>query len=250
MEEQIIQQLGLNATQTAAYLALLHQPTLTPPQLAKVIKVTRTNAYELTDQLLEIGLVAREERGAKYTFKAKSPTALKQLLLQRQQELRSQSEQLDGILPSLLSTYRLTQDKPGVLHLEGKQGLWSLYDDIIRQRDEILIFPSAGGRDNPEIAAAIDQQIVRQAEASIPVRALFQHRPQSPQTAKKQLTKNLITARVVDGTNFPGQIMVYGDNIAMSTFNNGIVTTIITNKELAETMRVIFDVLWNLGKAI
>lgn len=250
MEEQILQQIGLNSTQAEAYLALLKQPDATPPELAKMIGVTRTNAYELLDQLLGLELVIKEERGSKYTFKAKSPTALKRMLLKRQQSLRSQLEQLDGILPSLLSTYRLTQDQPGVLHLEGKQGLWALYDDIIRQKDEVLIFPSQHDRDNEEIVQAIDEQIARQVQAGIQVRAIYPRNSKFTAKDVKLFDQNLVNIRLFSDTKFPGQIMVYGNNIAMNTFRESIVTIIITNPELAETMRVIFEVLWNLGKGI
>src|SRR5688572_27750472 len=56
VNEEILTHLGLNPTQAKAYLAIVRHGSLTPPELAKNIGETRTNAYSVLDQLVELGL--------------------------------------------------------------------------------------------------------------------------------------------------------------------------------------------------
>ena len=51
MNPELLEQAGLNATQAKAYLALITSGSLTPPQLADKIQITRTNAYEVMTAL-------------------------------------------------------------------------------------------------------------------------------------------------------------------------------------------------------
>lgn len=44
--------------------------------------------------------------------------------------------------------------------------------------------------------------------------------------------------------NLPAQIMVYGTKTAISTIRKEIVITIIDNKEIADTFRILFDFIW------
>ncbi len=235
---------GLNESQAKAYAALLEAESLTPPQLAATIGVARTNAYELMDQLLDMDLIAKHEQGSKLAYSAKSPVALKQLLLKQQISVREKSHKLDGILPELLSTYRLVKDQPGVLYLEGETGLTTLFDDIIRQNDELLIFPSARDRDNPEIAAAIDTQIERQIAAGVKVRTLYPTTNKLDVATVASLAKRQVSVRYINRPDLPAQVMIYGGNVAFSTFGQSMVTTIITNTEIAQTMRLMFEALW------
>jgi hypothetical protein len=42
----------------------------------------------------------------------------------------------------------------------------------------------------------------------------------------------------------PAQIMIYGDNVAMTTFRTGVSSTVITNPDIASTMRSLLMQLW------
>ncbi len=241
--DQLIQA-GLNPSQAQTYLHLLTAPQTTPPQLATAINITRTNAYEVLSQLEQLQLVTKDTSTAKTTYSAQSPSSLKQMILRQQKALKDRSDRLEGLLPSLLSTYRLTQEQPGVLYLEGLQGLTTLFDDIIRQKEELLIFPSAHDRDDPQSATAIDQQIARQIAAGIAVRTIYSEAERLSPEEIEQLASNNVAVRHFGTHLFPAQIMVYGDNIALSTYRQGVVTTIITNPEIAQTLRQLFNSIW------
>lgn len=240
MDTTTLQKAGLTESQAKGYLALISHSGLTAAELAGKIGENRTNGYAIADRLVELGLATRSE-GVKNTYKAENPARLNQLLIARQRDLKAASSELAGILPALVSTYRLVSDKPGVLHLEGLDALRLIYDDVIKTGQTLQVFPSAYDRDDPETAAMIDRQIARQRKAGIKTRALLRQEVYDQFTDTQD---ELFEARPAAFTALESQILLYGDSIAITTFNTGVVSTILTSPAVAQTFRQLFEAMW------
>lgn len=237
----ILRKAGLTESQAKGYLALIEHGALSPAELAEKTGENRTNGYMIADKLVSLGL-ATKQPGSKSAYLPENPTKLKQLLLSRQRELKAASDELSGTLPQLLSTYHLTIDKPGVLHLEGLDALRQVYDDIIKTGETLRILPSAYDRDDPESSALIDQEIARQRSVGIKTEVLLRR-----EAYGDLKNDDLLEIRPSPLGALDTQVMLYGDNIALTTFQTGIVTTIITSKEVAATFQRIFQVLWAIA---
>ena len=237
----ILRKAGLTESQAKGYLALIEHGSLSPVELAEKTGETRTNGYMICEKLESLGLATKKD-GKKAVYMPESPTRLKQLLINRQKRLKEADTQLAGILPTLLSTYRLATDKPGTIYLEGTDSLKRVYDDIIQTGETIHIFPSSYDRDDPETAAMIDSQIKRQRAANIKTEVLLR------QDIFDQLSdtdNSLFEARPTTLGALDAQIIIYGDNIAITTFRSGVVTTIITSTPIADTFRQLFANQWD-----
>ena len=237
----ILRKAGLTESQAKGYLALIQHGALTPAELAEKTGETRTNGYMICEKLEQLGLATKKD-GRKAVYMPESPTRLKQLLINRQKRLKEADTQLAGILPTLLSTYRLATDKPGTIYLEGTDSLKRVYDDIIQTGETIHIFPSSYDRDDPKTAAMIDSQIKRQRAANIKTEVLLR------QDIFDQLSdtdNSLFEARPTTLGALDAQIIIYGDNIAITTFRSGVVTTIITSTPIADTFRQLFANQWD-----
>jgi len=241
MDTSILMRAGLTDSQAKGYLALIQHGALTATELATYTDETRTNAYAIADKLVELNLALKSDQG-KTTYEPASPTQLKQLLINKQRELKAADSEISSIIPSLMATYRLTTDRPGVLQLEGADAIKQVYDDIIKTGETIHVFPSALDRDQPEVAALIDQQIKRQRAAGIKTKSLIRASAYADFENKKD---ELFEARPADFDKLDTQIIVYGDNVAMTTFGEGAVTTVLTSPQAAQTFNQIFAALWN-----
>ena len=237
----ILRKAGLTESQAKGYLALIEHGTLSPVDLAEKTGESRTNGYMICEKLEKLGLATKKDE-SKSLYSPESPAKLKQLLITRQKELKSADSALSGIMPDLLSTFRLTIDKPGVLYLDGIDSLKRVYDDIIMTGDTLRIFPSVHDRDDPEIASMIDKQITRQRKAGIKTETLLRHETYGQISVSND---DLFEARPAPFVALDAQIMIYGDNVAISTFRNGIVTSIVTSPPVAETFRQLFYGYWN-----
>ena len=235
--------LGLTASQANGYLALVEHGSLSPVELAAHTSESRTNGYQICDKLEALGL-ARKLPGARATYAPESPVRLRQLLLSQQQSLKQATSELNSLLPNLLRNYRLATDKPGVVYLEGTDSLQTIYEDIIKTGATLRIMPSKHGRDDPAIAQMIDSQVARQRAAGIKTEALLPsvryHHYQGKNDA-------LFEARPSLFAGLDAQIMIYGPNVAISTYSDTIITTVITNPVIAATFNQLFDCQWQLA---
>ena len=240
--------LGLTELQQQSYIKLLDSGRLTTAQLADKLSVKRTTVHMALGKLQEIGLIEHVADETSKGWQAVNPVALKKLLNQQKAILQQTSNSIEAILPSMVSRYRLSHQQPGVLHIEGQAGIKTLYDDIIRSstNKEVLIFPSKHDRDNDKIATYIDGQILRQQLAGIRVRALYNGEKLSKEIID-QLAKKNIQVRFFGQDGYDAQTIIYGDNVAISTFKETMYTTIITSKEIAASYRTLFENMWSLA---
>ena len=237
----ILRKAGLTESQAKGYLALIQHGSLSPGELAERTNETRNNGYMICEKLEKLGLATKKD-GKKTVYMPESPTRLKQLLINRQKRLKEADTQLAGILPTLLSTYRLATDKPGAIYLEGLDSLQKVYDDIIQTGKTLRIFPSAYDRDDPDTAAMIDSQIERQRAAGIKTEVLLRGEIYRLLSDTKD---QLFEARPTSLGPLDAQVLIYGDNIALTTFQNGVVTTVITSPPIANTFNQLFENEWS-----
>ena len=241
MDHSILKKLGLTESQAKGYLALVENGRLAASELAGLIGESRTNSYAIAERLVELGLAAKIP-GGKLSYQAENPARLNQLVINRQKELRATSQELAGVLPAMVSTYRLVSDKPGVIHLEGIDSLRLIYDDVIKTGQTVHVFPSSHDRDDPDIAAMIDAQIARQHKAGIATKALLR---QEVYESFRDRQNTLFEVRPAAFTGLEAQILIYGNNIAVTTFSTGVVSTIIVSPPVAQTFLAIFNAQWN-----
>ncbi len=191
---------------------------------------------------MSIGL-AHKVNDTESTIEPENPTKIRSLINHRQQQLREVNDELTGVLPTMLSKFRLTSDQPGVLSAEGVNSLKLVYDEIINSHQDVLIFPSPYDRDDPEISAMIDKQIERQRQAGIKSLALIESKEY--ENIKQQEDGLLSVRKLPDGVSFDAQIMVFGNTVVSTVFNHGIVSTIINSPQTAATLRSVFFTIWD-----
>lgn len=246
MNSQLLNSFGLSELQQNCYISLIEVGPGSSAEIATRLNQKRTTVHMAIEKLDDLGLVRKSTN--KKQWIANSPLLLKKMLSKKQQELKQTALQLQAGLPNLISQYRLSHQQPGVMHIEGKDGIKHLYDDIIRTKQEVLILPSKNDRDNASISIAIDAQIMRQQIAGIKVRTIY------PLSSKENMDVNTLVKKNIEirffGTNpYISQTIIYGDNVAISTFGETMLTTIITSKEIADSYRSLFENMWANSKA-
>ncbi|QQR52939.1 hypothetical protein IPG36_02400 [bacterium] len=105
MDASLLEQIGLNTTQARAYLALISNGTLTPPQLSDKIQITRTNAYEVLKQLEELTLAVKSGTGSKLTYRPENPANLEKLMESRRNQVIEHETRLRNFMPQLMTYF-------------------------------------------------------------------------------------------------------------------------------------------------
>lgn len=122
--EKIFRRLGLGKHESEVYIALLEGGPLTIAAIAKKAHIERPLVYAVIPDLLEQGLIMKVPKGKRYFYSARSPQVLSQLH-------SAAGEELARSLPSLEARFIKTEKRPEVTYLEGREGIISVYEDIL-----------------------------------------------------------------------------------------------------------------------
>ena len=240
--------IGLTSKEAQIYLYLLENGYRTAAQLADAIGEKRTNIYMLLEGLKEKQVLTVDESKRVRVFGAADPGQL-QKLLQREQEKQQQAlGALKVVLPQLRVQYSLTSDKPGVTHTAGEEGYKLLLDDMVRSTTEVLLVASNDVPPNSSVLDELRNRLYKRKEAGVRTRALF-HSDEKRDSHKAEFAERGIELRFLGEQPFRGEVVVYEDNVTFTVYEPSLVVTVVTNKAIADTMRIMFEALWDKAEA-
>ncbi len=245
MDTTILRKAGLTESQAKGYLALIEHGALTPAELAEKTDESRTNGYMICEKLEKLGLATKKD-GKQAIYTAAHPSTLETLAERRRKVVqRNEQEVKQGINP-LIDLFYASTEQPGTRTLQGIEGIKSVYDDTLRVKTkEIYLLRTTADEVDLGIDY-LDNYRNSRAVANIHTYALT---PDTPIARKHQtsgednralfhrtiLTKGMYTA--------PVEINVYDDKVALITYGESQMATIITSPPIAEAMRQIFRLL-------
>ncbi len=244
MEDALLK-LGLNDKEIRLYSLILDRPGITAAELAKASGEQRTNVYALLDSLLEAGIVLTEDDAPVKQFKVAEPSALRKLLDRQQDELRQADAALRGILPRIKAQYSLSNDKPGVIHMAGMDGLLRLLDDMVYSQTDVLLV--ASDLADVELLRGFKDRLLARKSRGVKTRAIAHDANRSDRQAI--YAERGMELRFLGELPYTGEVVIYEDNVAFTVYEPSIVTTVVTNHAIAETMRRMFDSLWQQADA-
>lgn len=244
--EDILYEIGLNDKETAIYLSLLKNPWQTAQQLSTKTDIKRTNAYRILDDLLEKELVKHDKSPVR-KFCATEPQALQRLLQQSQQNLKKTSQALSQVMPSFRSQYALSLNKPGVVHSAGTDGLEQLLIDMATSQTEVLLVAGDDYPTDETVLARFQDLIMQRKKCGVATRALFHDGPDSD-FFRDKFQERGFDVRFLGNIPFKSEIALYENNVAFTVYDPSIITTIVTNQHIAETMRTLFEELWGVAR--
>lgn len=242
--------LGLTEGQVTVYMSLLTNGPMPVSRLQRETGIARQAIYKILDSLIKIGLTEKQKLKEKHTlFTASHPSTLERLADKKQQESADAIQSFRDVLPKFVSIFNVAYAKPGILILDGVAGLQKLYDDIIKKESNILLIGPSYKVKFEEILGIIERQAKRQAATNIHVRAITPLRETTHEKIKYD-QERLIERRFTnkETLNIPAQIIVYGDRVGITTYDNQMITTIIENVAIRDTFVTIFEYIWQTSK--
>lgn len=245
-QEQLTK-LGLTIDQAKIYEVLLGTPLLPARIIAKNAGVGRELTYGLLKKLEEINLVERLSDKKIILFRVKHPRQIKNLLLKKEEEFLNAQKSYHDTMGQILAEYNIAHNKPFIKFYEGKDGLKKVYEHINKYAKEVRVIRSLYDYENSEIRAMITDQLQKQAEKNILSYVLS---PALPHMKEEKLLfdpKRNIVRKIVDKKNFslPAQVIIYNNTVSITTMKDDIITTIIENKDIADTFKKVFEYAWN-----
>jgi sugar-specific transcriptional regulator TrmB len=253
MDIDIYASLGLTEYQTRVYSCLIQQGPKRASVLARLSKLPRTMVYIILNELIKLELVEKQEaKKSVATFSARHPIALKTLAEERLKFAEKSVSVIDQSLAAIISAYGAHHASPGIRIEHGIEGVEQLYKDILKERTHLCLIRSPKDAHRSELDALVKKQIEMQVAAAIHVRALTPPRAESDEYLKAADKKRNMERRVLDYSNYapPAQVILYADKVALTSYGDTIITTVIQNKEIHATFHMLFEVLWTTAKKL
>lgn len=245
IDREILTSFGLNETESAIYLAALELGESLPKHLAEKAGVKRPTLYKALPNLFEKELLSQTMKGKRRYLVAEDPQAL---VAKKQAELKLLEEKL----PELRLLLRTATSKPKIVFYEGINGIKKLYMDNLRERQPILEFVSLENI-HPEIEFhSKNYYIPARINRGIPIKIIVSGETESKSIRLKTDPYALREVKTISQEKFPIPLdcYVYGDNVSFAVYRTDSepIGVIIRSKEIARTMRSLFEFVWEKAK--
>jgi sugar-specific transcriptional regulator TrmB len=251
MYEQFLIQSGLTKDQANVYQVLLKGGFMPARKVAISAGLKRGLAYKVLDDLVTLGLIEKNERISKIAlFTCLHPSKILELVEKKQKEAKLAKNSIENIIGSLVSEYNFFSGKPNVRFFEGKDGLNKLYEDILFETQDIRLIRSPMDDDTLELKDLVASQIEKQVKKGIKTRVISPAKNMSLSHISQNDKNNSVTRCWVpwEQFNVPAQILIYGDKVGITSYKDNLFTTIIENKNIAETFKIFFEYTWKMSE--
>jgi len=146
MYENLLQKIGLTENESKVYLALLRIGKSKSGRIVKEASVSGGKIYETLYRLIDKGLVKIvTENGVKH-FIANDPHTLSLYVNEKQEELKEQTKELEGMIPKL-SGLKIKEELESVSLIKGLRGVRELMHGLLKAKKRIEIMGVTSGKD-------------------------------------------------------------------------------------------------------
>ncbi|MEI7463422.1 MAG: helix-turn-helix domain-containing protein [Candidatus Taylorbacteria bacterium] len=248
MSNKLLEQIGLTGEQARVYSCLVSSGTLQARKIASESMINRSLVYRILKQLIEFGLIIENSSpGSVSTFTALHPSKLHAIVKRKEDDLKIADQALHEAISSLGSQFNLTNGKPSVRFYEGLDGWKILHKDILHTKENIMLIRSPMDNNTNDLKLITGKNRAEMKAAGISIKLIvpIKNTPSSidPKEDKHYLIERKRIPR--EDLNNPAQVVIYGNKVALTSFRNSMITTIIEDSDIATTFRMFFDVLWN-----
>lgn len=244
-----LEKIGLSDKEAKVYLAALELGQDTVQNIAKKAGVNRATTYVVLKSLIGRGLCSSLTQGKKTMFAASNPKVLEGLFEVQKKELEERQKFFQSILSELELINNRQAEKPVVKFFEGKQGLVNCFVEFTKTgaKGDDDYFRIAFSKDrldrlftDEERKKFISLRVQHQAKSKGLYNAKGQPLPNTDESVRVQ----------VDGERFPFpcDIGVYGDNVRILSEGAKPSGILITDRDVATTIRSLFELAWEAAK--
>ncbi|HEY9583314.1 MAG TPA: helix-turn-helix domain-containing protein [Candidatus Paceibacterota bacterium] len=252
---EILQAIGLSPDEIIVYEYLLTSGARTAGDVSRHTNIKRGTAYNVLGDLTARGF-ARQMGGENgggvnkenvMKFALEHPVKIKEIIEGERNKKEEALRAFDTALPTLTSRWNLVYHRPAVRSFEGVEGLKKIYESIVNDdASEVLVIrsPLDEGlltRDYFEAYAK------RRADRSIKTRIISNKdiTPELKETDEKFERER----RFWPDLDIPSEIDIWGNKVALISFKDAVIGTVIENASITETMKKLFEKVWQATSA-
>lgn len=236
---EVLTRLGLDGKQASVYLALLELGNASVLSIAKKAGLKRPTTYLVLDSLEDRGLVSQVPQHKKTLYSAEAPEKLFADLIKKQ-------ELLKRFMPNLEALHNQKKEKPKVQLFQGKDGVMGVYEKIYAT-GEVCFFATLGDLDR--VLPGVTKEVARRSRVgALKVREILTGTKEDREFAKTVKLGAYYQMRFApEGKPFLTDNAIFGNSVAFFSFNIELFAVVITSKEIATSLRTLFEMAWEVA---
>jgi sugar-specific transcriptional regulator TrmB len=237
--KQILKEYGLSDKETNIYLELLPLGSVTLQKISGKLNYPRTTVYNTLNYLINKGLISFITKDKARFYSAVDPEKLIDKLDEKKALIKS-------VMPELKILRETIKDTSSVEIFQGSKGVFTILSDVFKKKQEVYYFGSYTLskevlKHQPNFARTL------RMERKIPAKIVID--PYEEPTFHTKEYKKFTQMRYNKSLKeLPCMIFIYGKNVAMYTLRKDLIGIIIRNEQVAESMKLMFDIYWNNSK--
>jgi len=250
MDTNLLNQIGLTLGESKVYLALLKLGSSTTGPIVQMAGVTTSKSYKILARLEQKGLVSHVFKNKIKHFSAASPEKILEIVKKQSEEINKRRKEVEELIPKLISFKKEPNNKHEAEVYYGVEGLETLFYEQLRELNKGENHYVIGVTHIEEYGEAVANffrhlQDKRDKKGVISNFLLGENARGSfdyLQKSKLSKVKYLPYASLVS-------INIYRETTIIGVFvaKNPILFK-ITSKEIADTFKEYFKILWNQSK--
>ncbi len=242
MEKETLIKAGLVKNEAKVYLALLKLGTASITEISQKSGVERTLIYGVVEKLLEKGLISSVIKINKKYFEPANPEKILDLIKEKEKII-------EDALPELKSLYKSVEKKQEVHHFKGKEGAKTILETLLKENSKEWLIFGTTGKTAEVLSFYLPQFHKKRVEKKIIFKAIYSE--DSLKRAKEIKKMKLTKVKILPKEYMtPTHINIVGNKLGIILWSEQPLGILIENKEIAESFRNYFKLLWNMAKKL
>jgi sugar-specific transcriptional regulator TrmB len=238
-----LHQLGCNDKHVRFYKANVLLGVATLNDIAKLARLQRSTAYVLVKELIVLGLITEDHKTYNKRFIATSPEEILRMLEAKHRTLGRNNLAFKAAMPELRAAHQ-TVSRPRVRVFEGKAGLAAVWQDILRDQQEVLLWTNQDAEraifDSDTHRTFIKERVAK----GISMRVLGVANDSGAALIKTDVASLRQTKLLPTRCVFTSETYVYGNKVAVLDVAHEVFGVITENEQIAASQRALFELAW------
>ena len=248
METTILEQIGLTESEAKVYLAMLKLGESTAGPIVEEAKVTRSKIYDIIERLKNKGLVSYITKESTKYFSASDPSNIINHIEDKKKELEKKKQSVEKLLPELEMQYRSAITNKTAEVFIGIKGMKNAFNTLIGEfdpKEHYYVFGAGKGEDVEIFQMFFSQLHEARKEAKVRSSIIFNETSRGLFISQEK--SKLVEVRYLMEST-PASINIYKEFTIIAILAKNPITFLIRNKEVAESFKEYFKVMWKIAK--
>ncbi|MFH1276065.1 MAG: helix-turn-helix domain-containing protein [Candidatus Woesearchaeota archaeon] len=247
MELSELRRIGLTDGEIKVYQALLELGESTKTALAKKSGIAPSNIYDVTNRLVEKGIISKVEKNGIAHFSPANPKKILDFLDQKENEMKKERDFVNSILPSLLLKFSDVKEKTNVEVFSGWNGMKTIFEDLISEcnkGDQNYVFGASRGDSDEQADRFFVKYSGLREKKGIITNIIFNKELKKRKTRISFFLKSKkYNIRFLSQVT-PAEIMLYKNKTCIIILTKEPLVIRVTSMEVMKSFKQYFDIMW------